>query len=58
MRRIAIAQTYPLYFAALGDMELRCQRHEAARLHFRTPWRSREVPPNALSSSVASARAR
>jgi RNA polymerase sigma-70 factor (ECF subfamily) len=27
---------YPFYFAALGDMELRCERRDAARLHFRS----------------------
>ncbi len=25
---------YPFYYAALGDMQLRCQRRDAARLHF------------------------
>ena len=28
--------TYPFYFAALGDMELRRERRDAARFHFRT----------------------
>ncbi len=25
---------YPFYFAALGELELRCDRHEVAREHF------------------------
>ena len=29
-------QQYPFYFAALGDMELRCARYDSARTHFRT----------------------
>ena len=29
-------QKYPFYFAALGDMELRCARYDSARTHFRT----------------------
>ena len=28
--------TYPFYFAAVGDMELRRERRDAARFHFRT----------------------
>ncbi|PYS22851.1 MAG: hypothetical protein DMG11_26190, partial [Acidobacteria bacterium] len=27
--------TYPFYYAALGEMELRCGRYETAREHFR-----------------------
>jgi predicted RNA polymerase sigma factor len=28
--------TYPFYFAALGDLELRCERRDRARMHFHT----------------------
>jgi RNA polymerase sigma-70 factor (ECF subfamily) len=28
--------SYPFYFAALGDLELRCNRHDSAREHFQT----------------------
>jgi RNA polymerase sigma-70 factor (ECF subfamily) len=29
---------YPFYFAAMGDMALRCERRDAARLHFRSAF--------------------
>ena len=49
---------YPFYFAAMGDMELCCERRDAARLHFRTALALRGVRPSAHSSSIASTRAR
>ena len=44
---------YPFYFAALGELELRCERRDVARDHFRPPSRSRAARWNGGSWSSA-----